>query len=130
MRLTHKNRVAEHLIQSRFGRDRFELFDSVLPDELDLTTIEFKNSRFCFNIRPFPSDYNAYSVNYTEYGPSYRNFDPSPKATLTIEQILTYIDYWLDKHVQPFINDQAAVDLWEEYKSGVEYLKIDELNTL
>ncbi|GGB14507.1 hypothetical protein [Puia dinghuensis] len=129
MRLTHKNKVAEHLIQSRFGFDRFELFDNLNVNEPELTIIEFKNSKFVFHIEPFSSDYNAYSVGYTQYGPSYRLHNPSPKSTLTIDQVIAHIDYWLDHEVQPFVADQAAVDLWEEYKSGVEYLRIDEIET-
>ncbi|MHA4811520.1 hypothetical protein ACX0G9_25720 [Flavitalea flava] len=128
MRQTHRNKIVEYLNQSKYGLIAFELFDSPYSHEPNVTNLEFKNSKFVFKIEPFPSNFNAYAINYTEYGPMYVLNNPSPQSTLTIDDILIYIGIWLKRHVQPYLDDQNAVDLWQEYKKGVEYLKIENIN--
>ena len=129
MRTAHKNKIAEYLLQATYGADAFELYDGPHIDEIHITTIEFKNSPFVFKIQPFPNDYNAYSVNYTQYSPRLGKVNPSPQQVLTIEEVIGLIERWLNREVKPFLEDQNTIDIWAEYKNGIRYLKVEVLDT-
>jgi hypothetical protein len=129
MRRTHKNLIVEYLMQSEFGIDAFDLYDSQFPESKNSTFLEVKNSRLIFRIDPYPQNFDAYSVRYVQYGPSYPWEQPSISQSFTIDQVIERVEMWLALEVQPYFDDEEAPDLWQEYKKGVKYLKIDDIQT-
>lgn len=115
-------------MNSQYGADSFELYKSPYADQSNATIIEFKNSPFFFIIEPFPDNYEAFAVNFTQYSPNFGKINPSPRATLTLNQVITYIGIWLQEVVRPYLEDQKTIDIWKEFKNGREHLNIETLD--
>jgi hypothetical protein len=127
MRQTDKNKVAEFLKKSEYGIDAFELYD-VAGSAPAVTRLNFKGTELYCTINPFPNDFNAYAMSYTKYGPASPQVNPSIQATLTIDQVILHIASRLKRDLNQHLEDRDAPDLWEEYKNGAKYLKIEDLN--
>lgn len=127
MRLTDKNKIVEYLKKSSYGIDAFDLYDAVGSAPV-VTRLNIKGTELFCTITPFPQDFNAYAMMYTKYGPTLPQINPSPRAVLTIDHVIVEIARWLNRDVKQYWEDRNAPDLWEEYKNGARYLKLEELD--
>ncbi|HET6255353.1 MAG TPA: hypothetical protein VFE32_14830 [Puia sp.] len=121
MRVVHKNKLFEFLQKNSPGLDSFQLIEIN-----GQTILEFKGSPLRFIIYPFEHDYDIYSFACVGYGSTYPliNYD----SRFPFEEVFLHFMEWINESVKPYLEDRNAVDLWEEYKSGVKYLELEELD--
>ena len=127
MRTIHKNKIFQILHQSNCGIGAFDLKEKTYPDGDNHTIIQVKNTKLNFSFISYPASYNHYKISVAKYSaePFIQDFD----FLQSLDKVIPYFEKWLKEDVKQCLEDMATIDLWDEYKNGVEYLKVDEPST-
>ncbi len=115
----YRNRFVEAIRSADFSPELFYAFQREISG-LPALVIELKKTPIKFAVLRSKSDYHQFFHRFTQFAPGFPDTGSRPQqdefgATTnweTIDFILGQFVGWLAMHVQPYLDEQAAPDLW------------------
>ncbi|MEX2488127.1 MAG: hypothetical protein WD356_01210 [Pseudomonadales bacterium] len=80
--------------------------------------VQLVNSPLFFMARTTNDDFREHDVRYINFGPGYTKSDYLPEfGWADIDYVYAVFSEWLERHVEPFIEENEETDLWEQIES-------------
>ena len=126
MRKKYKNQLFQYLSTLDIPIDHWEI-ETNEDKYRDVSIISLVNTPFKFIITTDKEDFNVVGCKYILYGSSYPLSEYSGPYG-DFDSILSEFSYWLDKHINPYFEDEAEPDLWTAYLNNNKSLNPENID--
>lgn len=128
MKKKYKNEIFNFISDSKLGIENFDIIESS-EDDLQITLISYKNSPLSFTIRNTLESFDSLDYKYVQFTPTYveTSFYPS-NGWLNFKDVFDVFKSWITLHINEFLEDKYAPDLWYEYNKGNKSLNFNEID--
>ncbi|MFI5154395.1 MAG: hypothetical protein ACHQET_13750 [Chitinophagales bacterium] len=123
MTKNQKNELFFYLDNSKYGIDSFEFSDIVTPNGQRRFQISFKNSPMRFFFTPSPSSFENFTIGWTVFSMTFPEAIAGGIVSFA-EVIPKLLPNWFKQHLDPYIADRDASDLWDEYLKTPKLMQV------
>ena len=123
----YKNEIFNLIKEYGLSIDKFEINENK-ENEL-VSVVSVVESPFDFFIRNSSESYSAFECWWICFGPKYASSSVYPENNyFSFDTIKSYFKEWLYNHVEPYFQEKAEIDLWDQYKNDTKLLNLEKID--
>jgi hypothetical protein len=128
MRKKYKNEIFNFLNSIKLGTENFDIEERI-EDDIQETNIVYTGTQLEFKIRTSNASYELLDYRYVKFSPTYdiTDFYP-PKGWTDFKTVFESFKFWINNHVNEYVEELQIPDLWSAYKNGNKSFRFEEMD--